>query len=121
MKKIGFLLLCTALFGSSLALAGDKDKEGHWKGEVVDMACYLSHDAKGPDHAECAKRCVKNGQPMGLLTEDGKVFLLAADHKDGSAFEALKDLAGSDAEVTGMLSDSSGIKMITVTASKAAG
>ena len=120
MKKIGFILFCAALLTSGLALAGDEGTKGEWTGEILDMACYVSHSAKGPDHADCAKRCVKGGQPMGLLTDDGKVLLLAADHKDGSAFEALKDLAGSNAVVTGVMTENAGIKMVTVTSGKSA-
>ena len=121
MKKFGFIVLCAAMLTSGLALAEEKATEGEWAGEVLDMGCYIPKGAQGADHADCAKRCVKGGQPMGLLTEDGKVLLLAADHKDGSPFEALKDLAGSEAVVTGVLSENAGVKMVTVTGSKSAG
>ncbi len=121
MKKIGIALFCAVVLISGFALADDNGTEGEWSGEILDMACYISHSAKGADHADCAKRCVQGGQPMGLLTDDGKVLLLAADHKDGSAFEALKDLAGSQVEVTGVLTENAGMKMVTVTGGKAAG
>jgi len=80
------------------------------QGEILDMACYVAHEAKGPDHADCAKRCVKGGQPMGLLTDDGTVYLLYASHKDGSAFEAAKDFAGQKVEITGVEADRAGMK-----------
>lgn len=50
-------------------------------GEVVDLACYL-HDPKmrGPSHKKCAETCAKKGIPMGILTDDGKVYLLLEDH-----------------------------------------
>lgn len=89
-----------------------------WTGEILDLACYVTHGATGPDHAGCAKTCVKNGQPMGLLTTDGTLVLLAADHKDGAPYEALKDHAGEQVEVTGTLDEKDGMKMVTVTASK---
>ena len=57
---------------------------------------------------------------MGLLTDDGTLVLLAADHKDGAPFEKLKDLAGEMAEVTGKLAEKDGMKIVTVTGSKAA-
>jgi len=53
-------------------------------GKVIDLYCY-SRDAKatGMDHRdgrECALACVKwEGQPVGLLTTDGKVYQLAGD------------------------------------------
>ncbi len=110
-------LLLLALTGASVVA---DHHEGSWTGEVVDLACYVGNGAKGPDHAGCAKTCVKNGQPMGLLTDDGTLVLLAADHKNGKPFEALKDLAGEKAEVMGKLAERDGMKIVTVTGSKAA-
>ena len=57
---------------------------------------------------------------MGLLTDDGTVVLLAADHKDGAPYESLKDMAGSKAQVMGTLSERDGMKVVTVTGAKAA-
>jgi len=121
MKKIGWMLLFAALLMTGTVLAADDGSGSEWTGEVVDMACYISHGATGADHADCAKGCVKGGQPMGLLTADGELLLLAADHKDGAPYEALKDLAGSNAVVSGVLSEKAGVEMVTVTGSKAAG
>ncbi len=101
--------LCTAAIGD----------EGSWTGEVVDLACYVANGAHGEDHAGCAKSCVKNGQPMGLLTDDGTLVLLAADHKNGEPFEQLKDHAGDKVEVMGSLAEKGGMKIVTVTGSKA--
>ena len=116
------LLLIVAIFvigTSGITLASEA--EGDWTGEIVDLACYVPKGAKGPDHAGCAKSCVKNGQPMGLLTDDGTLVLLAADHKNGEPYEALKDLAGEMAHVSGNLAEKDGMKVVTVTGSKAAG
>ena len=88
------------------------------RGEILDMACYVAHEAKGPDHAACAKRCVKGGQPMGLLADDGTVYLLYANHKDGSAFEAAKEHAGAKVEITGVAASQAGIRGLEVTAVK---
>ncbi len=110
-----FLLLALA---SVTAIADNH--EGTWTGEVVDLACYVNSGAKGADHAGCAKSCVKNGQPMGLLTDDGTLVLLAADHKNGAPYQALKDLAGEKAQVSGKLAEKDGMKIVTVTGSKAA-
>ena len=57
---------------------------------------------------------------MGLLTADGSVILLSADHKNGEPFEKLKDLAGEKAQVSGKLAEKDGMKMVTVTGAKAA-
>ena len=70
MKRIALALTLSilALGFAGVALgAGDhghEDEAFMVKGEVLDMACYVSHGAKGPDHAACAKRCAKGGQPI---------------------------------------------------------
>jgi hypothetical protein len=119
-KRLILLSLTSVLLVAAMAMASGPDEE-RWTGEVVDLACYVSSGAHGADHAGCAKSCVKNGQPMGLLTDDGTLVLLSADHKDGAPYEALKDLAGEMAEVRGALAEKDGMKVVTVTGAKAAG
>ncbi len=116
-RLIAFAMMAAAVMAAPVAQA----EEATWTGEVLDLACYVNQGAKGADHAGCAKSCVKGGQPMGLLAEDGTVVLLAANHSNGAPYEALKDLAGEMAEVTGELSERDGMKIVTVTGSKAAG
>ena len=82
-------------------------------GEVTDIKCYLASGAKGPDHAKCATGCLKSGQPMGLLTSDGKLYILGIG-KDKSQYESLIDLAGQQAEVTGKTSEKDGNNMLVV-------
>jgi hypothetical protein len=45
-------------------------------GEVLDMTCYLSSNLSGPDHAKCARDCIRNGLPVGIKAQNGKVYLL---------------------------------------------
>lgn len=120
-KSLPLLVLALLICGVTLSVGAEGDS-GTWTGEVVDIACYVTHGdgGHGADHAGCAKSCVKNGQPMGLLTDDGTLVLLSADHKDGSAYEGLKDLAGEKAEVTGSLAEKDGMKVVSVTGAKKA-
>ena len=118
-RAAAFSILAVLAAVTCFTVAADHH-EGSWTGEVVDLACYVAQGAKGADHAGCAKTCVKNGQPMGLLTDDGTLVLLAADHKDGAPYEALKDMAGGMAEVMGKLAEKDGMKVVTVTGSKKA-
>jgi len=48
-------------------------------GEVLDMTCYIAYNLSGPGHAECAKVCIRNGAPVGLKAQNGKVYLLTAE------------------------------------------
>ncbi|MFZ3376479.1 MAG: hypothetical protein WA183_13085 [Chthoniobacterales bacterium] len=94
MKKRNILLsiAVAAVFSAYSAVAheghehGDKDaiSSGETKkitGEVVDMACYIDHNATGEKHADCAKKCISSGLPVGLKTDDGKIYLLIGEHK----------------------------------------
>jgi hypothetical protein len=51
---------------------------------------------------------------MGLLAEDGTVYLLFADHGDADAYETAKDYAGKKVEISGPMASRAGMKGITV-------
>jgi hypothetical protein len=55
-------------------------------GEVLDMTCYIANNLSGPDHAECARVCIRNGSPAGIKAQDGKVYLLTG--KPGQSINA---------------------------------
>lgn len=96
-------------------------KASTMKGELVDMGCYLGHGAMGEKHMECATKCVANGMPMGLLTADGKLYLLTLNHDNGDAYNQCKTMMSQHVEVTGTVAVKAGMKGIDVTAVKAAG
>ena len=86
------------------------------RGEVLDLACWLAHEAKGEGHAKCAQACVKGGQPMGLLTDKGTVYLLYAGHDDPAPFQAAMEHAGGQVTITGKPADRGGMKGLEVQA-----
>jgi hypothetical protein len=50
-------------------------------GEVVDMMCYLDHNAMGEKHGQsCGVTCIKGGGPVGIVS-DGKAYLVVGEHK----------------------------------------
>lgn len=51
-------------------------------GEVIDLSCYLQVGKHGDKHRDCGQKCVRNGQPVGLLTEDGAVYMLIDEEHD---------------------------------------
>ena len=89
------------------------------QGEILDLTCYLSKGSKGDRHKTCAKMCAKKGLPIGVLTDDGKVFLLIEDHDDPDPYDAVKELADGRAEITGKRFSKDGIESIMVGSSKA--
>jgi hypothetical protein len=89
------------------------------KGEVLDMGCFMDHGAKGEKHKSCALKCVAGGMPMGLLTADGKVYLITMDHDDADPYNKCKELAGSTVQITGAVSQRAGMKSINCSDVKA--
>src|SRR5262245_15015271 len=90
------------------------------KGEVVDMGCYMAHEAHGAKHKEGGAKCISGGMPMGLLTSQGKLYLITLNHENGDAYNQLKDLVDTEVEVTGVVSERAGMKSIDVATAKAA-
>ncbi len=84
------------------------------QGEIVDLGCYLGHEAKGKDHQSCAQKCLANGMPMGLLTSDGKLYLLTVSHESADPFNQAKQWAAEQVVVTGPVLERAGLKAIEV-------
>ncbi len=115
MKKSGYIaaVLALALSGAAYAHEGEKhdtveSKGGEavtLKGEVVDMACYSAHEGKGAKHGACGKECALGGAPIGLLTEDGKVFLLLENHGKPKLKKPYKDAREKVAETVTIVGD----------------
>lgn len=121
MNKMKSLLgiAAVAVFAASSLVAheGHDDKEklatGETKritGEVVDMACYIDHDATGEKHADCAKKCITSGLPVGLKADDGKTYLLIGEHKPLNS--ELAEYAAKKITVEGKVVSRDGINMI---------
>ena len=51
-------------------------------GEVIDLSCYLQVGKHGEKHKSCGEKCLQNGQPIGLLTKSGAVYLLMDEEHD---------------------------------------
>ncbi len=79
-------------------------------GEVVDMACYVDHAATGEKHADCAKKCIEGGLPVGLKAADGKTYLLIGDHTPMN--KELAEYAAKTITVEGKVVSRDGVSMI---------
>jgi hypothetical protein len=83
-------------------------------GEIVDMGCYGGNGARGEKHKECATKCIANGMPMGLLTKEGKLYLLTLNHDNADPYNKAKTMASATVAVTGVTMETGGIRMIDV-------
>ncbi|HEV2096467.1 MAG TPA: hypothetical protein VGQ82_08185 [Chthoniobacterales bacterium] len=78
-------------------------------GEVVDMMCYVDHNAMGDKHSTCATKCIKGGGPVGIVS-DGKAYLIVGDHKPMN--DQLAEHAGKTVTVKGKMAERGGIAML---------
>ena len=115
-RSVCVILSLAALLAAPVIPAHEEEDHGAVtvQGEILDLACYVPHGEKGEGHAACARSCVKQGQPMGLLTADGVVYVLYASHKDASAFEQAKEYAGTKVEIQGQEASNAGVRGLEV-------
>lgn len=89
-------------------------------GEIIDVSCYLQLGKHGKEHAACAKSCIMNGAPIGLLDADGNVYVLIAEEHDArrdgktELNQALINHIANIVEVTGTFTNVKGMKAIYV-------
>lgn len=128
MKMLSIAAVSLALaVGAFQVNADDAQKAGHKEGahaakppqtitgELVDTGCYLAHEARGTKHIDCATKCISGGMPMGLLTNNGVLYLLTLNHDNPDPYNQLKEMAGKTVSVTGTTMARSGMKGIDVT------
>jgi hypothetical protein len=83
------------------------------RGELVDLACYLDHGAKGEHHKACATSCALRGLPIGLLDKDNKVTIVIGEH-DKPMNTELAEKMGTTVQLTGKIVSRDGLQMIEV-------
>ena len=80
-------------------------------GEVVDVSCFLQLGKRGEAHVSCGQKCVRNGQPVGILTDEGRLYLVIPEEhhprRDGqvSIKERFADLMAKRVQVSGMATE----------------
>lgn len=114
-----FAVIVIASFATApLALARDpaehaKENAASEKsvtGEIVDMMCYVDHNAIGEGHGQsCGAKCIKNGGPVGIV-ENGKAYLVVGEHKPMN--DELADSCGKTITLKGKLAERGGIAML---------
>ena len=109
-----------ALIISPLALAHDPAEHGKENlsagaektvtGEIVDMMCYIDHNAVGADHGQsCGAKCIKNGGPVGIV-ENGKAYLVVGEHKPIN--DELAESCGKTVTIKGKVAERGGMVML---------
>ncbi len=89
-------------------------------GEIVDFSCYIQLGKHGDKHRSCGQKCVQNGQPAGLLTREGTLYMLMPEEhdprRDGGvdAKASASDHMGHIVEVNGTEASVNGYRAIYV-------
>ena len=91
-------------------------------GELVDFSCYLQLGKHGEKHRACGQKCAKSGQPIGLLTADGSLYMVMEEEhdprRDGLTMSDFRTAASDHMahimEVTGTMTQHGGYKAIYV-------
>ena len=89
-------------------------------GEIVDFSCYLQIGKHGEKHRSCGQKCFTAGQPIGLLAENGALYMLMEEEHDPRR-DGLTDFRKAAIEhtahimeVSGTLSQHGGFRAIYV-------
>lgn len=113
MKKLLFSALTIAVVMAFAHEGHEHGKPVTVTGEVVDTGCYVSHDGKGAGHAACAETCAKNGIPLAILDDAGKLYLpLGLDHKNPNT--RLMPFVAKRVKITGSEFDKGGLASIAI-------
>jgi hypothetical protein len=119
-KMVVGAVFVVALTLSPFALAHDPAEHGKENlsagaektvtGEIVDMMCYVDHNAVGEAHGQsCGAKCIKSGGPVGIVS-DGKAYLVVGEHKPMN--DQLAESCGKTVTLKGKLADRGGIAML---------
>jgi hypothetical protein len=94
-------------------------------GQLIDQNCYkMDKTNTGPDHKmpkgdtkDCAVGCAKSGQPVALLTSDGKVYTITGDLAAEKNAKLVPHMSHT-VELTGDVSEKNGQMTIAATSLK---
>jgi hypothetical protein len=96
-----------------------KGKAVAFKGMVVDTGCYFAHEGMEKGHAACAAMCAKNGIPLAVVDESGKLYMVVAnDHKNPNT--RLMPFVEKKVKVTGTLVEKGGMSGLAIKTIEAA-
>ena len=112
------LALLMPLGATAVAAEGERMKI---KGEVIDTWCYFSGVMGGPEavtgsaHHTCALWCAAGGIPVGVLAEDGTVYMVIKWEGNGDvAGGTLLSVQSHEIEADGIVYERDGIKYLVV-------
>jgi hypothetical protein len=139
MKQKYLVLLMLSILFSNLSFGhGDEHKENshsHYtshgsiegkteiiKGQLIGLTCFIKHSSKGSSHKDCFKDCAAKGLPIGVLTDDNKIYQISGEgHGDlKSTNKKFLRYAEESVIIKGQIFKKNGFNMIVVNGIKKA-
>ena len=111
MTALAIAAACLLGIGGPVAVRSAETADVTLTGEVVDLHCYVTRGAAGPDHAACANACIGRGVTPGFLADDGRVFVLLGG-RPFSVKDQIAGLAGETVTLTGTPVERGGVRAL---------
>ncbi len=120
--KKSFACAALALLAAPIGVHAAEGTRIQVTGEIIDTWCYYSGVMGSPDavvgsaHHTCALWCSAGGIPVGLLAEDGTVYMVLKvdDDAQSAGGDTLLNLAAHSVEADGMLYQRDGLNYLVV-------
>jgi hypothetical protein len=122
MKLTPILAAPLLAFGLGAPASASEGERIQITGEIIDTWCYFSGVMGGPDavvgsaHHTCALWCSAGGIPVGLLGEDGEVYMVLKINGDdqNASGDTNLNLASHEITADGMLYKRDGLNYLVV-------
>jgi hypothetical protein len=118
MRRIAALLAAGLMAGfgtSALAATGERVEV---TGEIIDSWCYITEIMfpEGSAHHQCAVWCAAGGIPVGILGDDGTIYMVlkVGDDATSVANPAVLEIQSHRVKVDGALYKRDGINYLVV-------
>lgn len=117
MKKL-FAVAITALFlaMTQMTFADTAAPGKAMQFTVVDVSCYISKGAYGPDHQTCGNKCVTGGGELALM-KDGNLYI-PVDSGYKSARKQFVKKCDTTVSVTGNVVSKGGVNYFVISDAK---
>ncbi len=111
-------LLLAGLSAPAAAATAATGERVRVTGEVIDTWCYISEImfAEGSAHHQCALWCAAGGIPVGVLSDDGQVYMVlkVGDDTTSVANPAILQIQSHRVTVDGNLYQRDGINYLLI-------
>jgi len=103
-------------FAQTTQKSGHKEVKKNFRvtGEVVDLWCFIDHEGHGQKHRNCAIQCATDGNPIGIVTKTGDIYIMMGGKKHQAGHEVLINRMAETITVTGTLMKTGGVQAVYV-------